>query len=563
MKTLFVAATVIILASGAITGKALAADPWRMLEAMGPKERANARIELEFGAGVPRHPMAGQIEELWNSGECDRALELLPELCRAVGNADLSLGVAWRTPVPTECSDWGNDVRIGNRDSVYCVQLDVHRATGNLIAVLAYTESGWNRWSVNLSADGGQTWSETFTWGSTTHLISGAFLGDYFYTGYTAGNSCRVRRFDHATGASVNFYNGASNIYLLVPSAGDSAREVAMCANQDYFNNRLYVFTSLKSDSLKYFWSDTGAVGWNQVPTGVADFKGGLDACSNEGYDSLYVWASYVSNADSVKIGSVSDFSSSWHIIHSHYSGASEWGTSIGAYQDTVLCAFHQHGPSADYVSYHISYDGGPSWWSGTIGSSDTTEDFPDVTARDGGGFSVAYRFFGATEHLRGTWRPYDGAWMPPSVVSDTWAYPIEPSIEYLGSGVFGTVFSSWSPVSGAAYFDRSDWTGVGGGPPSPLAGGGLRLGPNRPNPFDRGTTISYQLPAPGKVRLCVYNTAGQLVRRLADGYQVAGAHAVGWDGRDDSGRRVANGVYLCRLETASGSVARKMTLVK
>lgn len=563
MKLSFVAVAVILLASGAVTGRALAADPWGMLEAMSPEERANARIELEFGAGVTRPPLAGQIEELWNTGECGRALELLPELCRAVGNADLSLGVAWRSPVATESSDWGSDVRIGNRDSVYCVQLDVHRATGNLVAILAYTESGGNRWSVNLSTDGGQTWNETYTWGSITHFISGAFLGNYFYTGYTAGNSCRVRRFDHATGAAVNFYNGTSNIYVLVPSAGDSASEVALCANQDYFNNRLYVFSSLKSDSLKYFWSDTGAVSWTQVPTGVADFKGGLDACSNEGYDSLYVWASYVDNADSVKIGSVSDFSSSWHIIHRHYSGAPEWGTSIGAYHDTVLCAFNQHGPSADYVSYHITYDGGPSWWSGTIGSSDTTEDFPDVTARFGGGFSAAYRFFGSTEHLRSTWRPYDGAWMPPSIVSDSWAYPIKPSIEYLGSGVFGTAFSSWSPVYGAAYFDRSDWTGVAG--PSTTLGdpAGLKLLPNVPNPFDRITTIRYQITKPGKVDLRVYNIAGQCLRTLVNENKKTGSYEVVWDGRDGQGRQVANGVYLYRLVTEEGSLTGKMTVVR
>jgi len=37
----------------------------------------------------------------------------------------------------------------------------------------------------------------------------------------------------------------------------------------------------------------------------------------------------------------------------------------------------------------------------------------------------------------------------------------------------------------------------------------------------------------------------------------------VSWDGRDESGRAVGNGIYFCRLEAAGASFTRRMALVR
>ena len=47
------------------------------------------------------------------------------------------------------------------------------------------------------------------------------------------------------------------------------------------------------------------------------------------------------------------------------------------------------------------------------------------------------------------------------------------------------------------------------------------------------------------------------------DGYVEAGRHAVTWEGVDATGRPVPSGVYLYRLSTASGSLVRRMVLVR
>jgi flagellar hook assembly protein FlgD len=88
-------------------------------------------------------------------------------------------------------------------------------------------------------------------------------------------------------------------------------------------------------------------------------------------------------------------------------------------------------------------------------------------------------------------------------------------------------------------------------------------LGENYPNPFNPSTKLQFGLPADGQASIAIYNTLGQEVRRLVDGFYAAGRYEVVWDGRDNSGRTVGTGVYLYRLVAGQTAVARKMLLVK
>jgi len=73
-------------------------------------------------------------------------------------------------------------------------------------------------------------------------------------------------------------------------------------------------------------------------------------------------------------------------------------------------------------------------------------------------------------------------------------------------------------------------------------------LGLNYPNPFNPGTTLSYQLPEASLVRMSVWNVTGQRVRQLVRAQQPAGTYSVTWDGRDDAGRLLPNGSYRLDL---------------
>jgi len=94
--------------------------------------------------------------------------------------------------------------------------------------------------------------------------------------------------------------------------------------------------------------------------------------------------------------------------------------------------------------------------------------------------------------------------------------------------------------------------------PPSAMA-----LEPPWPNPFNPSTRLAFQLPAGSEVRLTIVDVRGRTIRVLADGYRPAGRHLVSWNGTDSSGHQVASGIYLAVLETRSGRLTRKLTLLR
>ncbi len=82
------------------------------------------------------------------------------------------------------------------------------------------------------------------------------------------------------------------------------------------------------------------------------------------------------------------------------------------------------------------------------------------------------------------------------------------------------------------------------------------RLAQNYPNPFNPETTISYDLTAPQRIEIGIYNMSGQCIRTLLSGRADAGSHSLRWDGRTGSGDLVASGVYYCVLR---GEAFRQM----
>ena len=91
---------------------------------------------------------------------------------------------------------------------------------------------------------------------------------------------------------------------------------------------------------------------------------------------------------------------------------------------------------------------------------------------------------------------------------------------------------------------------------------------PNYPNPFNPETWIPYQLAAPTDVTLHIYSAGGTLVRTLALGHRSAGMYhsrnrAAYWDGRNQHGEVVANGLYFYTLSTGDFTATRKMLIRK
>ncbi|MFC1572884.1 FlgD immunoglobulin-like domain containing protein [Candidatus Eisenbacteria bacterium] len=85
----------------------------------------------------------------------------------------------------------------------------------------------------------------------------------------------------------------------------------------------------------------------------------------------------------------------------------------------------------------------------------------------------------------------------------------------------------------------------------------GIRLDSPMPNPSSGAAEIRYILAESGVARVFIHDLRGRLVRTLIHEQVPAGPGHVVWNGKDDTGREVASGVYAVRLITPYGSAER------
>lgn len=85
----------------------------------------------------------------------------------------------------------------------------------------------------------------------------------------------------------------------------------------------------------------------------------------------------------------------------------------------------------------------------------------------------------------------------------------------------------------------------------------------NFPNPFNPITNIRYSLAEPSNVKIVIYNTRGQMVRRLSRDHNEAGYYSLTFDGRDESGNELSSGLYFYRFDAGKVKSAHRMMLMK
>jgi len=84
------------------------------------------------------------------------------------------------------------------------------------------------------------------------------------------------------------------------------------------------------------------------------------------------------------------------------------------------------------------------------------------------------------------------------------------------------------------------------------------KLEQNYPNPFNPATTINYQMPQSGKVKLVVYDIMGREIATLVDEHQSAGRHQVKFNTKN-----ITSGVYLYTIRSGKYVNTKKMLLLK
>jgi hypothetical protein len=92
-----------------------------------------------------------------------------------------------------------------------------------------------------------------------------------------------------------------------------------------------------------------------------------------------------------------------------------------------------------------------------------------------------------------------------------------------------------------------------------------MTLWPNRPNPFNPRTLLSFSIPGlrSTQVELMIHDLSGRVVRRLVQEPLSPGFYEFEWDGRNDEGHPVSSGLYLARLKARGEERKQKLMLLK
>jgi hypothetical protein len=90
------------------------------------------------------------------------------------------------------------------------------------------------------------------------------------------------------------------------------------------------------------------------------------------------------------------------------------------------------------------------------------------------------------------------------------------------------------------------------------------KLHQNYPNPFNPSTVIRYDVSEAAQVEIAIYDARGALVKTLLQAHRDPDRYEIGWDGTNNTGSRVASGLYFYRIQTDAGfTETRKMILLR
>jgi hypothetical protein len=80
----------------------------------------------------------------------------------------------------------------------------------------------------------------------------------------------------------------------------------------------------------------------------------------------------------------------------------------------------------------------------------------------------------------------------------------------------------------------------------------------NYPNPFYNSTTIQYQLPHDGKVKLAIYDLAGKEIKILVNEAKPAGVYKINFEAG-----KLSSGTYLCKIQCGDINKTKELIVLK
>jgi len=211
------------------------------------------------------------------------------------------------------------------------------------------------------------------------------------------------------------------------------------------------------------------------------------------------------------------------------------------------------------YAMYELNLLGDPETPIWTDAPAPLTVVHPDAVSVGDGTANVTVQVFGGGAEVVGATVCVSGSELGIYEVATTDEAGVATvSLPVGAAGSVVLVVTALNRIPYASSVAISEATGIDDG-----AGRGTALLQNAPNPFSSSTEIAFTLARPGRVSVAVFDVSGRRVASLKDGEAEAGSFRIVWDGRDESGRNVADGTYFVRMIGADSHFERKMTLLR
>jgi hypothetical protein len=336
-------------------------------------------VELGSDASAQARALAAQAENAWSRGDV-AGMENALSMIRSMGEAAAPT-FSYDTPLAVSASSFtDSQVKLVNSDEF---ELNVDTATGNLFVLIREP----NDWTVHISTDDGQTWSQVFSFNGDAEHVDLMVVDGFGYVWSAADDQARLRRFDASTGAvDVGF-----GFQVVFDAGVGTMLDIAVEGNQDsVFDNRIYVAVIESDNTLRWAFATTSdpTTFFEDSANGITNAGGNLDMHWDTALTNNYVHFCYTTTSNQIRHAAINTLGwSATTFIDTYTDGP----VRVAAYDDAVIIAFNSSGSPTD-ARYWISYNDGGIFASLSLSQNTAAPaDNVDVAARFGYGTAVTF----------------------------------------------------------------------------------------------------------------------------------------------------------------------------
>ena len=446
--------------------------------------------------------------------------------------------------------DWPNAIAVDTAGNVYVTGRSMGKGTAVDFATLKYDSSGNKKWEARYNSPGNRN--------DNAKDIAIDANGNVFVTGETddvyvigSANSATTIKYDPSNGQqiSIDIYDALPNIYKGTNTNGETPHSITVDAQ-----GNIYMVGS-SGGALVIKYDNSLHRNWVKNIPGSDTHKVKVDASNNivvTGYSGQTF--KYDSNGGLI-----------WHATNA---SAGFWDIAFDQAGNVYVT-----GNGSDYLT--AKYDGidGHEVWSKVYVGSGNGPDFARSIALDGSGNVYVTGHCTAKSGKNGL--EVMGTIKYNSAGDQQWVILYDSTNKLTSDGFVvatdanGNVYVAGQGISSANSNDY-DFVTLRYSPGSNgfvtkhsndvVENNNIALFSvqNYPNPFINTTTIKYQLPHDGKVKLAIYNLAGKEITTLVNENKSAGIYNINFNAG-----KLSPGTYLCKIQCGDLTKTKELIVLK